>query len=87
MGCVEAIYLERTRLLGLTTLLAVLFLLCLFLVAEAGRSRMHDAAEAMQRTMARQILLGDLREDIAESDLAYRSYLLTGCAKSARAST
>lgn len=78
MGCVEAIYLERTRLLGLTTLLAVLFLLCLFLVAEAGRSRMHDAAEAMQKTMARQLLLGDLREDIAESDLAYRSYLLTG---------
>ena len=38
MGCVEAIYLERTRLFGLTTLLAVLFLSCLFLVAEAGRA-------------------------------------------------
>lgn len=69
---------ERTRLFAVTTLLAVLFLLCLFLVAEAGRSRMQDASEAMQRTLERQILLGDLREDIAESALAYRSYLLTG---------
>lgn len=75
---VEAMYLERTRLFGLTTLLAVLFLACLFLVAEAGRTRMHAAAEAMQHTMARQILLGNLRESIAESALAYRSFLLTG---------
>lgn len=74
----EAIYLERTRLFGLTTLLAIFFLLGLFLVAEAGRARMHAAATAMQQAMARQILLGDLREDIAESALAYRSYLLTG---------
>jgi signal transduction histidine kinase len=78
MGRVEAIYLERTRLFGLTTLLAVLFLACLFLVAEAGRARLHAASEAMQRTMARQIMLGELREDIAETALAYRSYLLTG---------
>jgi signal transduction histidine kinase len=78
MGCVEAIYLERTRLFGLTTLLAVLFLSCLFLVAEAGRARLHTASAAMQHTMARQILLGELREDIADTALAYRAYLLTG---------
>jgi signal transduction histidine kinase len=78
---VEGIYVERWRLFGLTTLLVVLFLTCLFLVAEAGRTRMLAAAEAMQHTMSRQILLGQLREGIAESALAYRSFLLTGRAE------
>jgi signal transduction histidine kinase len=78
---VEVMYLARTRVFGLATLLAVLFLTCLFLVAEAGRTRMHAAAEAMQHTMTRQILLGNLRESIAESALAYRSFLLTGRAE------
>ncbi len=69
---------DRWRLFGLATLLVVLFLACLFLVTEAGGVRMHAASEEMQRALARQIMLGELRERIAESGLAYQSFLITG---------
>jgi signal transduction histidine kinase len=78
MGVVEVVRMERWRLFGLTTLLVVLFLVCLFLVAEAGRTRMHAAAEEMQRTMARQLMVAQLRERIAEAGLVFKSFLLTG---------
>ncbi|HET7202357.1 MAG TPA: ATP-binding protein [Steroidobacteraceae bacterium] len=69
---------ERWRIFGLTTLLCVAFLASLFLIAEAGRVRLRDASEAMQAAMARRILVGELRQQVAESSLATRSFLLTG---------
>ncbi len=69
---------ERWRIFGLTTLLAVLFLVCLFLVSEAGRVRMHAAAADMQHAMARRILVGELRERVADAALAYQAFLLSG---------
>ncbi len=69
---------ERWRIFGLTTLLAVLFLICLFLVSEAGRVRMHAAGADMQHAMARRILLGELRESVADAALAYRAFLISG---------
>jgi signal transduction histidine kinase len=69
---------ERWRIFGLTTLLCVAFLAGLFLIAEAGRVRLRDASEAMQAAMERRILVGELRQQVAESALAARSFLLTG---------
>ena len=69
---------ERWRIFGLTTLLAVLFLACLFLVAEAGRARMRGAAEQMQHSMARRILLGELHEQVTAAVLGYQAFLLSG---------
>jgi signal transduction histidine kinase len=69
---------ERWRIFGLATLLAVLFLACLFLVSETGRARMQAAAEDMQHAMARRILVGELRGRVADVALAYGSYLVSG---------
>lgn len=69
---------ERWRIFGLTTLLAVLFLACLFLVAEGGRARMREAAEQMQHSMARRILLGELHEQVTAAVLGYQAFLLSG---------
>ncbi len=69
---------ERWRIFGLTTLCCVAFLASLFLIGEAGRVRLRDASEAMQTAMARHILVGELRQQVAESALAMRSFLLTG---------
>ncbi len=69
---------ERWRIFGLATLLAVLFLACLFLVSETGRARMQAAAEDMQHATARRILVGELRGRVADVALAYRSYLVSG---------
>lgn len=74
---VERMRMDRWRLFGPATLLVVLFLACLFLVTEAGRVRMHVASEEMQRALSRQIMLGELRERIAEAGLAYQSFLIT----------
>ena len=72
---------ERWRFFGLTTLLAVLFLAGLFLVAEAGRTRMQTAAEDMQHAMARRILVAELRERVTDVAFAYQAFLLTGRAE------
>ena len=69
---------ERWRIFGLTTLGCVVFLAGLFLIAEAGRVRLRDASEAMQAAMARRILAGELRQQVGETALATRSFLLTG---------
>ena len=68
----------RWRLYGLITVLSVVFLATLFLMAEAGRSRLRDASDQMQAAMARRILVGELRQQVAEAALATRSFLLTG---------
>jgi signal transduction histidine kinase len=72
---------ERWRIFGLTTLACVVFLASLFLIAEAGRARLRDASEAMQAAMARRILVGELRQQVAESALGLRGFLLTGRAE------
>jgi signal transduction histidine kinase len=72
---------ERWRIFGLTTLFSVIFLVGLFLVAEAGRAHLRDASEEMQAAMARRILVGELREKVAEAALAYHSFLITGRAE------
>jgi signal transduction histidine kinase len=72
---------DRWRILGLATLASVVFLAGLFLVAEAGRARLREATEQMQAAMGRRILVGELRQRIAESALATRSFLLTGRAE------
>jgi CHASE3 domain sensor protein len=69
---------ERWRIFGLTTLLCVAFLASLFLIAEAGRVRLRDASESMQAALARHILVGELRRQVAESALRTRSFVLTG---------
>jgi len=71
----------RWRLYGLLTVLSVVFLASLFLMAEAGRSRLRDASEQMQAATARRILVGDLRQQVAEAALATRGFLLTGRAQ------
>ena len=68
----------RWRLYGLITVLSVVFLASLFLMAEAGRSRLRDASEQMQAATARRILVGELRRQVAEAALATRGFLLTG---------
>ena len=69
---------ERWRIFGLTTLLCVAFLASLFLIAEAGRVRLRDASESMQAALARHILVGELRRQVAESALRTRSFVRTG---------
>lgn len=68
----------RWRLYGLITVLSVVFLASLFLMAEAGRSRLREASEQMQAATARRILVGELRQQVAEAALATQSFLLTG---------
>jgi signal transduction histidine kinase len=69
---------DRWRIFGLTTLLSVVFLAGLFFMAEAGRARLRVASEEMQAAMARRILVGELRQEVAETGLAMRGFLLTG---------
>jgi signal transduction histidine kinase len=69
---------ERWRFFGLTTLLSVLFLAGLFAIGELGRARLGMASEEMQTAMGRRILVGELRQHVAEAALASRSLLLTG---------
>ncbi|HXW10502.1 MAG TPA: ATP-binding protein [Steroidobacteraceae bacterium] len=68
----------RWRLYGLITVLSVVFLASLFLMAEAGRTRLREASEQMQAATARRILVGELRQQVAEAALATRGFLLTG---------
>lgn len=72
---------ERWRIFGVAALLAALFLACLYLVADAGRVRMHAAAADMQHAMARRILVAELRERVTEATLAYQSFLISGRAE------
>lgn len=69
---------ERWRFFGLTTLLSVLFLAGLFAMGELGRARLKGASEQMQTAMGRRILIGELRQHVAEAALASRSLLVTG---------
>jgi CHASE3 domain sensor protein len=69
---------ERWRIFGLTTRLAVLLLACRLLVSEAGRTRMRAAGADMQHAMARRILVGELRKRVADAALAYQSFLISG---------
>lgn len=72
---------ERWRFFGLTTLLSVLFLAGLFAMGELGRARLRVASEEMQAAMERRILVGELRQHVAEAALASRSLLVTGRAE------
>ena len=69
---------ERWRRLGLVTLLAVVFLLGLFLVAESGRARLRVASEEMQGALARRVLVAEFRQQVAEAALTYRTFLVSG---------
>jgi signal transduction histidine kinase len=69
---------ERWRFFGLTTLLSVLLLAGLFAIGELARARLGMASEEMQTAMGRRILVGELRQHVAEAALASRSLLLTG---------
>lgn len=71
----------RWRLYGLITVLSVVFLASLFLMAEAGRTRLRGVSEQMQAAAARRILVGELRQQVAEAALATRGFLLTGRAQ------
>jgi signal transduction histidine kinase len=68
---------ERWRIFGLITFLAVVFLIGLFLVAELGRGRLRVASDELQSAMSRRILFSEFREDVAEAALSYRSFLVT----------
>lgn len=69
---------ERWRIFGLTTLSAVVFLVGLFLVAESGRARLRVASEEMQAALARRVLVGEFRQQVAEAALTYRTFLVSG---------
>jgi len=70
--------LERWRIFGVATFLSVVFLLGLFLVAEAGRARLRIASEEMQAALARRVLVGEFRQQVAEAALTYRTFLVSG---------
>jgi len=69
---------DRWRIFGLATLLAVVFLLGLFAVAEAGRGRLRVASEEMQAALARRVLVGEFRQQVTEAALTYRTFLVSG---------
>jgi signal transduction histidine kinase len=69
---------ERWRVFALATLSAVVFLVGLFLVAESGRARLRVASEEMQDALARRVLVGDFRQQVAEAALTYRTFLVSG---------
>ena len=69
---------ERWRFYAAGTVLSIVFLVCLVLIAEVGRTRLRTASEQLQATMARRVVVGELRERMAEAALGCRSYLLTG---------
>jgi signal transduction histidine kinase len=69
---------ERWRTFGLVTLVSVVFLIGLFLVAESGRARLRVASEEMQGALARRVLIGEFRQQVAEAALTYRTFLVTG---------
>ncbi|MGI9247131.1 MAG: sensor histidine kinase [Steroidobacteraceae bacterium] len=68
---------ERWRFFGLLSLVSVLFLVGLYAVAELGRGRLEQAQGTMQAAMVRRMLVGELRQQVAEAALASRSLLLT----------
>ena len=76
---------ERWRLFAAGTALSIAFLICLFLIADVGRERLRTASENLQATMARRVLIGDLRVHMAEASLGFRDYLLTGDGRYLRA--
>jgi signal transduction histidine kinase len=69
---------ERWRIFALATLLSVVFLAGLFLVAEAGHSRLRAASEDLHAAMAHRVLVAEFREGYTEAALSYRSFLATG---------
>jgi signal transduction histidine kinase len=69
---------ERWRIFALVTASAVIFLAGLFLVAESGRARLRVASEEMQGALARRVLVGNFRQQVAESALTYRTFLVSG---------
>jgi len=69
------------RPLGVAVLLALGFLLSLFLIAEFGRTHLKDAAEQVRQSQARRILVGDLQQLLTDAESGQRGFLISGEAR------